>query len=88
MTCSRTYAEEAGIHLRDKPSPLYQRLVLSMLLSTRICAGIAVATARELFAAGWYTPRRMADSTWQQRVDALGRGGYARYDEKHGNSAG
>lgn len=77
----RTYAEEAGIRLRDKPSPLYQLLVLSLLMSTRIRAGVAVAAARELFEAGWTTPRRMADSTWQQRVDALGRGGYVRYDE-------
>src|SRR2546427_591004 len=26
-------------------------------------------------------PRRMADSAWQQRVGALGRGGCVRYDE-------
>src|SRR5699024_3493768 len=27
------------------------------------------------------TPQRMVDATWQQRVDALGRGHYRRYDE-------
>lgn len=31
--------------------------------------------------AGFTTPQRMRDSTWQQRVDALGRGGYRRYGE-------
>lgn len=77
-----TYAEEAGITVRDRPSPLWQLLVLSLLLSARIDAGIATASARELFAAGWRTPQRMRDSTWQQRVDALGRGGYRRYDER------
>lgn len=76
-----TYAEAAGITLRDKPAPLYQLLVLTMLCSTRISADIAVAAARELFAAGWRTPERMREATWQQRVDALGRAGYKRYDE-------
>jgi hypothetical protein len=76
-----TYAEQAGITLRDKPAPLYQLLVLTTLLSVRIKADIAVAAAKELFRAGWRTPRAMADSTWQQRVDALGRAHYKRYDE-------
>jgi hypothetical protein len=76
-----TYAREAGITLRDKPAPLYQLLVLTTLLSVRISARIAVAAARELFRAGWRTPERMAESTWQQRVDALGRAHYVRYDE-------
>jgi hypothetical protein len=76
-----TYAEEAGIRLRDKPSPLYRLLVLAMLSSTRISTDIAVAAARELSAAGWRTPHRLLDSTWQQRVDALGRAHYRRYDE-------
>lgn len=51
-----------------------------MLFSARISATIAVAAARELFEAGWRTPQKMLDSTWQQRVDALGRAGYRRYD--------
>lgn len=37
--------------------------------------------ARELFEAGWRTPEKMLESTWQQRVDALGRARYRRYDE-------
>ncbi|WP_438485098.1 endonuclease [Streptomyces sp. S186] len=77
----RTFAEEAGITLRDKPAPLYQLLVLTVLCSIRIKAEIATDAARELFAAGWRTPRAMADSTWQDRVDALGRAHYVRYDE-------
>ena len=76
-----TYASAAGIKLADKPSPLFQLLVLTMLSSTRISADIAVAATRELFKAGWRTPQRMHDATWRQRVDALGRGGYRRYDE-------
>src|SRR5215211_287882 len=78
----QTYAAEAGITLKDTPAPLYQLLVLATLLSARISAGVAVAAARELFAAGFTTPKMMRDATWQQRVDALGRGHYRRYDER------
>lgn len=78
----RTSAEQAGIRLADRPSPLYQLLVLATLLSARISGDIAVAAAKELFAAGYRTPQRMRQATWQDRVDALGRGGYRRYDER------
>jgi endonuclease III len=78
----RTSAEQVGIRLADKPSPLYQLLVLATLLSARISADIAVAAAKELFAAGYRTPQRMRQATWQDRVDALGRAGYRRYDER------
>ncbi|MFY1670645.1 hypothetical protein ACN27G_11865 [Plantactinospora sp. WMMB334] len=78
----RTYADEAGIRLADRPGPLYQLLVLSTLLSARIRAGVAVAAARELFAAGCRTPQGTASRSWQDLVDALGRGHYRRYDER------
>ncbi|MFE4215921.1 endonuclease [Streptomyces sp. NPDC056844] len=83
-----TYAAEAGIRLRDTPQPLYQLLVLSLLLSARIRADIAVASARALFSHRLRTPRRMADATWQERVDALGEGGYRRYDERTATQLG
>ncbi len=70
------YADEAGIRLADKPGSLYQLLVLATLLSARISADIAVAAARELFAAGYRSPKAMAEASWQDRVDALGRGHY------------
>ncbi|WP_392467239.1 endonuclease [Arsenicicoccus cauae] len=76
-----TFAADAGITLQDKPAPLWQLLVLSLLLSTRIRSDIAVATARELWSEGWRTPQHLRESTWQQRVRTLGRGGYTRYDE-------
>ncbi|MCX5416231.1 endonuclease [Streptomyces sp. NBC_00059] len=83
-----TYAAEAGIRLRDTPQPLYQLLVLSDLLSARIRANVAVASARALFSHRLRTPRRMADATWQERVDALGEGGYRRYDERTATQLG
>jgi endonuclease III len=78
----RLYAEDAGIRLADRPGPLYQLLVLATLLSAPIPADTAAAAARELFAAGYRTPKAMSETGWQDRVDALGRGHYRRYDER------
>ncbi|MER8222271.1 endonuclease [Streptomyces sp. NPDC094143] len=84
----RTFADEAGIRLKDTPQPLYRLLVLSHLLSARIRGSIALATARALHEAGLRDPRRMAGSPRQDRVDALGRGGYRRYDERTATQLG
>lgn len=84
----RTFAQEAGIRLADRPGPLYQLLVLATLLSARISASVATAAARELFAAGYRSPRAMLDAGWQARVDALGRGHYRRYDERTATQLG
>lgn len=77
-----TYADEAGIRLADESAPLFQLLVLAQLLSARIGAGVAVVTARELFAAGWGTPAVLRNAGRGAVVGALGRGGYRRYDER------
>ncbi|MET9833346.1 endonuclease [Streptomyces sp. NPDC006385] len=84
----KTFAEEAGIPLKDTPQPLYRLLVLAHLLSARIRGSIAVDSARELYEAGLRDPRRMAAADWQERVDALGRGGYRRYDERTATQLG
>ncbi|MGW2474194.1 endonuclease [Streptomyces sp. NPDC001665] len=84
----RTYAEEAGIRLRDTPMPLYQLLTLCALFSVPIKADMAVAAARELFAAGMRTPHAMVEASWQDRVDALVRAHYRRYDESTATALG
>ncbi|MVU80149.1 endonuclease [Nocardia sp. ET3-3] len=76
-----SYATQAGIHLSDKPAPLYQLLMLAQLLSHRISADIAVNAARELLAAGYTTPRHVADAEWADLVATLGRAHFVRYDE-------
>lgn len=83
-----TYAKEAGIKLEGKPAALYQLLVLSVLMSARISGGIALASAREVFQAGYTTPQKMREATWQQRIDALVKGGYRRYDESTSTTLG
>ena len=83
-----TYAGQAGIRLRDTPAPLYRLLVLATLLSTRIRAEIAVDAARALADAGMGTPEKMLAASWQERVDALGRASYKRYDESTATALG
>lgn len=81
-----TYAAQAGITLTDQPSALYRLLVLAILLSSRIKSGIAVSAAQEL--ARFDTPEKMRAASWQDRVDALDRGHYVRYDESTATALG
>ncbi|SHW49608.1 endonuclease [Mycobacteroides abscessus subsp. abscessus] len=76
-----TYAEEAGITLRDKPMPLFKLLSLCMLASKPIAAETAVAAARELFRTGLRTPAAVLEADRAKMIKAFGRAGYARYDE-------
>src|SRR5204863_374483 len=69
-------------------SPLYQMLVAATLASAPVPAETAAAAAAELWAAGLRTPRAMRDAGWQDRVDALGRGRYRRYDERTATELG
>lgn len=78
----QTFADEMGIDLSDPgPSELFQLLVGSLLMAARISSDIAMSAARALFDHGFTTAQRMADASWQERVDALGEGHYVRYDE-------
>lgn len=76
-----TYAAQAGIHLDDKPMPLFELLVLCMLASKPIDADIAVQAARELFSDKLRTPDAVLSADRAQFIDAFGRASYARYDE-------
>jgi endonuclease III len=82
-----TYAEEAGIRLRDKPMPLFQLLILCMLASKPIDAAIAMRAARELFAAGLRTPAAMRSADRGTLIAAFGRAHYTRYDESSADRA-
>lgn len=75
----RTYAQQAGVVLRDTPSPLYQLLVLTVLLANRLPADTAVGAATGVFRAGWRTPAAMVGSTWQERGNVLAASGYRRF---------
>jgi endonuclease III len=76
-----TYAEEAGVTVRNKPMPLFQLLVLCMLASKPIDASIATQAARELFRTGLKTPTSVLAADRDTMIKAFGRAHYVRYDE-------
>ncbi|MGV0746341.1 endonuclease [Mycolicibacterium sp. XJ870] len=80
-TAGKTYAEDAGIRLADKPMPLFELLVLCMLASKPIDAGIATQAGRELFGSGLRTPRAVLEADRSDMIRAFGRAHYVRYDE-------
>lgn len=80
-TAGRTFADEAGIALADRPAPLYRLLVLSVLLSSRVASRLGTGACRELVDAGFGTPQRMRDAPRRAVIEALGRAHYTRTDE-------
>lgn len=80
---SQTLAEDLGIDMvSNDAEDLFCLLIASLLLSARIGHLLAMRSARILFDRGWTSARKMAATTWAQRVKALDEGGYARYDER------
>lgn len=79
----RTYAHELGIDVaKGTPSPLFRLLCAAALFSARIDAGIAAKAARGLSRRRWNSAGTLAESTWEQRVEALNEAGYTRYQER------
>jgi hypothetical protein len=79
----RTFAEELGIDVsKGTPAPLFRLLCAAALMSARIGSGIATEATRNLAKRGWRSPRKLAESTWKQRVEALNAAGYTRYQER------
>lgn len=76
-----TFAEDAGIRLRNEPEPLYQLLVLCMLQAKPIRATVAVGAARGLFDAGLTTPAALLAAPRERLIRIFGAAGYARYNE-------
>ena len=85
----QTYCDEIGIDIaKNTPAPLFRWLVASILYSTRISAGNATRAARALGEAGLTTPEKMAETSWQERVDVLTNNGFKRYDESTATTLG
>ncbi|SDC03409.1 hypothetical protein [Ruegeria marina] len=77
------FSEELGLDLaRNSPSVLFQWLCGALVMSARISHEIAIEAARALSDAGWTTADRMAQSSWDDRVEVLNRAGYARIDAR------
>jgi endonuclease III len=60
---------------------VFKWLIACQLFGERISQEVAARTFTELDHAGYTTPKKLANANWQAVVDALGRGGYRRYDE-------
>jgi hypothetical protein len=85
----RTFADELSIDIaRGRPTALFRLLCACLLFAARIRAGTALRAARILSERGWGTPRALAASGWQERVQALDDAGYARYDERTATKLG
>jgi hypothetical protein len=85
----RTFAEELRIDVaKGTPAVLFRALCAAMLQSARIDARVATEAARILAKRGWRSPRKLAESTWEERVKALNEAGYARYQERTGTMLG
>ncbi|MGV0626332.1 endonuclease [Mycolicibacter minnesotensis] len=77
-----TYAQEAGIRLRNQPMPLFQLLMLCMLADGPIDAAPAARSAHELFKSGLRTAHKVLAADRQTVIDALHRG------DHHGGEQG
>jgi endonuclease III len=79
----QTFADELDIDIaQNAPAPLFQLLCGTILFSARINSTIAINSMNALRDRGWTTADKMADSTWDERVEALTEGGYTRYRER------
>ena len=85
----RTYCDELGIDIdKNTPSVLFRWLVASILYSARISADNATEAAQALSDAGLTTADKMAEASWQDRVDVLSANGYKRFDESYSRNLG
>ncbi|MCW2526421.1 MAG: methylase [Pseudonocardiales bacterium] len=79
---ARIGPRELGIDLSDgSDAEVFKWLIACQLFGERISQDIAAKTFTELDKAGYTSPKALANADWQAVVDALGRGGYRRYDE-------
>lgn len=82
-THGTTFSDELKIHVeKNTPAPLFQMLCASLLYSARISAASSTSAMKALIEAGLTTPKKMAEATWQDRVDVITWHGYKRYDER------
>ncbi|ROP44870.1 endonuclease [Pseudokineococcus lusitanus] len=77
----QTYADEAGIRLKDTPVPLFELLVLSSLLSANLQADLGVRTARALREAGLTSADKLAAASDEERWQVLADARYLRKEQ-------
>jgi endonuclease III len=79
---ARIGPRELGIDLAAGTGPeVFRWLIACQLFGERISQEVAAKTFAELDKSGFTAAGKLAHADWQAVVDALGRGGYRRYDE-------
>jgi hypothetical protein len=84
MTAAKHRITATDLHIdlaKGTDAQVFRWLVACLLFGARISQDIAARAYVELDKLGVLTPHRLAEAGWQDLVDALGRGGYRRYDE-------
>ena len=77
-----TFSEELKIHIEhNTPSPLFELLCFALISGNRISHDKSAEAMRAIFEHGWTTVKKMVESSWEDRTNALNRAGYTRYDE-------
>ncbi|MEV7804432.1 hypothetical protein AB0O28_15940 [Microbispora sp. NPDC088329] len=74
------FSRETGIDVDRGDREVERWLLAATLFGTRISSGIAVRTYRAMAEAGVRTLSDAEGRTWEELVEILDRGGYARYD--------
>lgn len=79
------FSTELGIDVDGGDAQVERWFVAATLFGTRISAAIAERTFRVLDAAGLRRIAAAKEFSWEQLIELLGRGGYARYDNRTAN---
>ncbi|MFA5172703.1 MAG: hypothetical protein WC426_14165 [Sulfuriferula sp.] len=74
-------AQDLGITVEKKERELFKWFLASYLFGKRIQQDIAKQTWEVFMKHGIDSPQKIANHSWQQLVDLLGKGNYKRYDE-------
>lgn len=82
MAKGKITAADLGLDVESgQEQEVFKWFLACLLVGKRIQQQIARQTWEVFMRRGYDTPRKLQNCSWQELVDMLGEGGYARYDE-------